>query len=163
MAVTTGSGVEPDNAKAYTRLCETQYTLGKWTHAQEACEQAILLDPTTSTPTSSWAKSSKAPQYEGAAQTLTCAELEAAQGIALAAREVECAYIRGLALVYLGECEEAWALLSGALTMNPEADQRRAILDGMARCTEYEDGFDLADIPTPEPPPTVSPDIIEVY
>ncbi len=155
----------PDNAKAYTRLCETQYTLGKWTHAQEACEQAILLDPDYIDAYQQLGKIQyKRRNYEGAAQTLaTCAELEAAQGIALAAREVECAYIRGLALVYLGECEEAWALLSGALTMNPEADQRRAILDGMARCTEYEDGFDLADIPTPEPPPTVSPDIIEVY
>lgn len=157
--------LEPDNVKAYTRLCDTQYALGEWTRAQEACEQAIMLDPAYIDAYQQLGKIQyKRKNLEGAAETLaTCADLEAAQGIPLAAREVECYYIRGLALAYLGDCELAWALFTDALSMEASADEAQAIVDGMAICAEYEDEYDLADIPTPVPQPTIPTDLVEIY
>lgn len=157
--------LEPDNVKAYTRLCDVQYAVGEWTRAQEACEQAILLDPGYIDAYQQLGKIQyKRRNFEGAAESLaTCAELESAQGIPLAAREVECNYIRGLALAYLGDCATAWPLFSDALLMEANVDETRAIMDGMALCAEHEDAFDMADIPTLEPVPTVPPEIIEVY
>lgn len=157
--------LKPDSAKAYTRLCETQYTMGEWTRAQEACEQAILLEPDYIDAYQQLGEIQyKRRNFEGAVESLAiCAELESAQGIAPSARDVECAYIRGLALVYLGDCATAWTLFTDALAMNPDANERRAILAGMASCAAYEDEFDLADIPTPEASSTVPPDIIDVY
>lgn len=38
--------MEPDNVKAYTRKCETYFTMREDAFAQEACEQAIQLDNT---------------------------------------------------------------------------------------------------------------------
>lgn len=38
--------MEPDNVKAYTRKCETYFTMREDALAQEACEQAIQLDNT---------------------------------------------------------------------------------------------------------------------
>ncbi len=156
---------EPYNVKAYTRLCDTFYTIGEWTRAQESCEQAILLEPDYIDAYQQLGKIQyKRRNFEGAVESLTtCAQLEDKQEIPLAGREVECYYIRGLALTYLGDCSTAWGLFTDALLMNPNADETRAVLDGMALCAEYEDDFDMVDIPTPEPTPTLSPSIIEVY
>ena len=38
--------------------------------------------------------------------------------------------------------------------MNPNPDETRPFTDGMALCAEYEDAFDVDDIPTPVPTPT---------
>lgn len=157
--------LEPGNVKAYTRLCDIQYAVGEWSRAQEACEQAIMLDADYIDAYQQLGKIQyKRRNFEGAVETLAiCADLEDRQGLALSAREVECTYIRALALAYLGDCDTAWPLFNDALLMDPNEDETRAVRDGMALCAEFEDAYDLADIPTPAPTPTALLEIIEVY
>ena len=157
--------LDQSNVKAYTRLCDTQYAVGEWSRAQEACEQAIMLDPSYIDAYQQLGKIQyKRRNFEGAVESFdTCAALEDSQGSPLSERDVECYYIRALALAYLGDCATAWSLFSDALVMNPNPDETRAIYEGMALCAEYEDAFDVDDIPTPAPTPTALLDIIEVF
>jgi len=154
--------LEPDNVKAYTRLCETDFAVGEWPQAQEACEQAALLDPTYSEAFQELGKVRyKRRNFEGAVEALqTCADLETAQGLRPA---IECTYIRGLALLYLDRCEEAWPLLQAALAMNPSEDEQRSIMDGLNGCADQAAGRDPARIPTATPAPTLPAEIIPVY
>jgi tetratricopeptide (TPR) repeat protein len=157
--------LEPDNVKAYTRLCETNFNIGEWAQAQEACEQAALLDPTYSEAFQELGKVRyKRRNFEGAVEALqTCADLEITQGIDPDARAIECTYIRGLALLYLDRCAEAWPLLQEAITMNPTEDEARSITQGLEECADYSAGRDPSVIATPTPAPTLPAEIIPVY
>lgn len=156
---------EPGNVKAYTRLCETYFTLGEWSQAQEGCEQAAQLDPTYSEAFQWLGKVRyKRRNFEGAVEALeTCAALQAAQDVPLAAREVDCYYVRGLSLAFLGQCDQAMPVLQDALLMNPIEDVHRAIYEGMTICTRPEDEYNMEDLPTPVPATAIPPDLVEIY
>mgnify|MGYP000992520889 CR=1 FL=1 len=55
------------------------------------------------------------------------------------------------------------SVLASREHITAHTDETRAIYDGMALCAEYEDAFDVDDIPTPVPTPTALLDIIEVF
>ncbi len=157
--------MEPNNVKAYTRKCETYFTMREDALAQEACEQAIQLDPT-------YAEAHRQlgmvrytrRNYEGAIESFEqCAVLQEGQNIPLHEREIECWYIRGLAWSLLARCDEAWPVLQEALQMSPNETIKGFINKGLMSCVNYEEEYDISDIPTPIPPTPVPPEPIGVF
>lgn len=157
--------MEPDNVKAYTRKCETYFQIREDSLAQEACEQAIQLDPAYPEAYRQLGMVQYARRnYEGAIESLeTCAQLQEAQNIPLNEREIQCWYIRGLAWALLARCDEAWPILQEALQMNPPESIKGFINTGLMSCVNYEEEYDVSDIPTPIPTTPVPPEPIGIF
>lgn len=157
--------MEPDNVKAYTRKCETYFTMREDSLAQEACEQALELDPT-------YAEAHRQlgmvrytrRNYEGAIESFEeCSRLQEEQNVPLNAREIECWYIRGLSHALLARCDQAWPVLREALQMNPNERIKGFINEGLMSCVNYEEEYDINDIPTPIPNTPVPPEPIGIF
>ncbi len=157
--------MEPDNVKAYTRKCETYFTMREDQLAQEACEQALQLDP-------DYAEAHRQlgmvkytrRNYEGAIESFEkCAELQIEQGVPLQEREIQCWYIRGLAHALLARCDQAWPVLKESLEMNPAESIKEAINKGLMSCVNYEEEYDISEIPTPIPNTPIPPEPIGIF
>ncbi len=157
--------MEPDNVKAYTRKCETYFTMREDSLAQEACEQALELD-------ASYAEAHRQlgmvrytrRNYEGAIESFEeCARIQVAQNIALYDREIECWYIRGLAHSLLARCDQAWPVLKESLQMNPGEQIKGYINQGLMSCVNYEEEYNISDIPTPIPNTPIPPEPIGIF
>ena len=157
--------MEPDNVKAYTRKCETYFEMREDSLAQEACEQAIELDPT-------YAEAHRQlgmvqytrRNYEGSIESFEqCAELQIEQDVPIQDREIQCWYIRGLAHSVLARCDDAWPVLKEALEMNPNEQIKALINQGLMSCVNYEEEYDISQIPTPIPNTAVPPEPIPIF
>lgn len=157
--------MEPNNVKAYTRKCEAYFTMREDQPAQEACEQAIQLDPNYPEAYRQLGMVEYTRRnYEGAIESFTtCADLQEAQGIPLEEREIECYYIRGLAHALLARCDEAWPVLKEALQMNPNETIKGLINKGLMMCVNYDDNYDINQIPTAIPNTPIPPEPIGVF
>lgn len=157
--------MEPDNVKAYTRKCETYFQMREDALAQEACEQALQLDPTYPEAHRQLGMVRYTRRnYEGAIEEFAlCAQLQEAQNVPLFEREIECWYIRGLAWALLARCDEAWPILQQALLMNPDERTKGFINQGLMSCVNYEEEYDISDIPTPIPNTPVPPEPINIF
>jgi tetratricopeptide (TPR) repeat protein len=157
--------MEPDNVKAYTRKCETYFTIRDDQAAQEACEQAIQLDPEYPEARRQLGMVNYTRRnYEGAIEQFElCATLQEEQGIPLQDREIECYYIRGLAWSLLARCDKAWLVLQDALAMYPNETIKGLINEGLMLCVQYEDEYDVNDIPTPIPSTPIPPEPIGIF
>lgn len=157
--------MEPDNVKAYTRKCETYFTMREDQMAQEACEQAIQLDPAYPEAHRQLGMVRYTRRnYEGAIESFEeCARLQEVQQIPLQDREQQCWYIRGLAWALLARCDEAWPVLQQALEMNPSETIKGFINEGLMLCVNYEEEYDISDIPTPIPTKEEPPEPIGVF
>ena len=152
--------MQPNNAKAYLRMCEAYTQVGEHRRGQGYCDDALALNP-------NYAQAYRAlgqtqyPQrnYEGAIESFErCVEL--------GSQEIECYYLRGLAHYYLGQCNEAWDILSDALVRerarwtgsDEDNPVIRSIFEGLrlvtVSCEAYR-GQALPQPPTATPiPPT---------
>ena len=158
--------MESDNVKAYTRKCETYFRMREDSLAQEACEQAIQLDPTYPEAHRQLGMVRYTRRnYEGAIESFArCAELQEEQGVPLAEREIQCYYIRGLAWSLLARCDQAWPILQDALQMNPAESIKSLINQGLMSCVNVDEAdYDINDIPTPIPPTPIPPEPIGVF
>lgn len=157
--------MEPDNVKAYTRKCETYFTMREDALAQEACEQAIQLDPTYPEAHRQLGMVRYTRRnYEGAIESFEeCARLQEEQGVPLPEREIECYYLRGLAWALLARCDQAWPVLQNALLMNPSEQTKSHINEGLMLCVNYDDDYDISDVPTPIPPTPIPPEPIGIF
>jgi tetratricopeptide (TPR) repeat protein len=157
--------MEPENVKAYTRKCETYFTMREDSLAQEACEQAIQLDaayPEAHRQLGMVRYTRR--NYEGAIESFEeCARLQEEQGILLPDREIECYYIRGLAHSLLARCDEAWPVLQDALQMKPNETIKGYINQGLMSCVNYDEEYDINDIPTPIPNTPIPPEPIGIF
>lgn len=164
-AYDTVLAMEPDNVKAYTRKCETYFTMREDQLAQEACEQAIQLDDTYPEAHRQLGMVRYTRRnYEGSIESFeTCANLQEQQGVPLQDREIQCYYIRGLAWALLARCDQAWPVLQEALQMNPAESIKGAINEGLMSCVNYEEEYTIEDIPTPIPPTPVPPEPIGIF
>lgn len=152
--------LQPQNAKAYLRLCETYTAIGEHRRAQGYCEDALTLDQQYA---QAWRALGQTMyprrNYEGAIEAFN-------QCVALGSQEIECYYLRGLSHYYLGECPQAWDVLSDSLTraraVSTTADNENpviiSIMSGLRLITENCEGYAgraLPQAPTPTPiPPT---------
>jgi len=157
--------MEPDNVKAYTRKCETYFQMREDALAQEACEQAIQLDPTYPEAHRQLGMVRYTSRnYEGAIESFeTCARLQEEQGIPLPEREQACYYLRGLAWALLARCDQAWPILQDALQMNPAETIKGFINEGLMLCVNYDENYDISEIPTPVPTAVPPPEPIGVF
>ena len=152
--------MQPNNAKAYLRMCEAYTQIGEHRRGQGYCDDALTLNP-------NYAQAYRAlgqtqyPQrnYEGAIESFE-------KCIELGSEEIECYYLRGLAHYYLGQCDDAWNILNDSLVRErarwtgPDEDNPviRSILGGLSlttdNCEAYR-GRALPQAPTATPiPPT---------
>ena len=143
--------LEPGNAKAYLRICQTYAEVGEFSEGTRFCETATEIDAGYAP---AWQMLGQLQynrrNYESAVDSLErCVE----EGSAA----VECFYIRGLAYYFLGECDRAWETLleSMSYTSAPSIIDiiNRGLRDIRADCPGYED----ARLPTPVPPTPVPP------
>ena len=102
--------------------------------------------------------------YEGAIESFeTCARLQEEQGIPLPEREQACYYLRGLAWALLARCDQAWPILQDALQMNPAETIKGFINEGLMLCVNYDENYDISEIPTPVPTAVPTPEPIGVF
>jgi len=143
--------IDPDNAKAYLRMCETYGSVGEFIVASGFCETALELDDEYS---SAWRMLGQLQynrrNYEGAIDSFNnCIEF--------GSTEVECFYLRGLAHYFLGQCNDAWIVLNEALTYAVQDSIIENINYGLGaiqlRCAGYENQA----LPTAVPPTAIPP------
>lgn len=155
--------MQPNNAKAYLRLCETYTEIGEHKRAQGYCEDAVTLRPEYA---EAWRAlgQTQYPQrnYEGAIESFeTCVKLE--QSRPPEDQEIECFYLRGLAHYYLGECQQAWDILTEsinrerAVSSDPSDPVLVNSLEGLRLITENCTGFAGRGLPTAIPPTAIPP------
>lgn len=159
MAVATYNSIidmDPDNAKAYLRLCETYARVENADHrvAQPYCDEAIRIDPAYGPAYRETGRMQYVRRnYEGAIESFN-------ECVSLGTDDIECYYLRGLAHYFLGDCEDAWAVLTEsqtrAVAQNEGAGVMGSIDQGLSDIRRNCPGFVAVDIPT-APPPTALP------
>ncbi len=158
MAVATYNRIielEPENPRVYLRLCELYAGVGLFTEAQGFCEQAIALNPSYGEAYRELGRMRyNRRNYEGSIESFE-------QCVAFGAQDIECWYLRGLALYRINRCDEAWDVLNEALIRVQSIPDSALIeqnirfgLEGITlRCT----GFAGVPLPTPIPPTPIPP------
>ncbi len=143
--------LEPDNAKAYVRICETYGEVGEFLEAARYCETATELNEDYA---EAWAKLGQMQytrrNYEGAVASLEeCADK--------GSTAVECYYLRGLAYYYLADCSKAWDILIESFNYTDEPHIINLINRGLASVRADCSGYAGAQLPTPIPPTPIPP------
>ncbi len=150
--------LEPDNAKAYLRLCETYSAQGEFSQAQDFCEQAIEIDDQFALAYRELGRMQyNRRNYEGAIESFeTCVDLGATPDNA-----IECWYLRGLAHYYLGDCDQAWEILNDALVKADVLVDKDLVVEninkGLGFITLRCPGYAGRPLPTAIPPTAIPP------
>ncbi len=140
--------LQPRNAKALLRLCETYTQVGQNEQAEGFCDDALSIDTT-------YADAYKVRggvrfrrrNYEDA-----IVDFKACQGNDSTA--IECVYQQGLAYYYIGgptNCDSAWGLLGQAQDMKPDPQIVTIIQTGLKLVTENCVKYNNQALPTIEP------------
>lgn len=159
MAVATYNRIlemDPDNARAYLRLCETYAGVdnAEFRIAQPYCDEALRIDPEFG---SAYRETGRMQynrrNYEGSIESFE-------QCVALGAEDIECWYLRGLAHYWLAQCEDAWNVLQEAQVRARANNEGQGVLaaieTGLFNVTQNCEGYQ--NVPIPEPPtPTPIP------
>lgn len=163
--------LDPDNERAYLRLCETYAAVGLFQDAEFFCDDALTIDEYYASAHRMRGQLRYSRRnYEGAIESFqTCLDLEvdpSGQTIGydfddvddLGNIEIECLYLRGWANYLLDNCDEAWRLLDISL-QHPEAEGQTLdrILIGLENITIRCAGYQARQLPTPIPPTPIPP------
>jgi len=148
--------MEPENAKANLRLCETYARVddADFRVAQPYCDRALEIDPDYGSAYRETGRMQYARRnYEGAIDSFEeCRDL--------GADDIECWYLAGLSHYWLDECDDAWEILleSQELAVAQQQPQQitDTIEDGLFFITENCVGYTDQTRPT-VPPPTPLP------
>lgn len=143
--------IDPNNAKAYLRICETYASVGEFITGSGYCETALEIDSEYG---SAWRMLGQLQytrrNYEGSIESFN-------NCVKYGSTEIECYYIRGLAHYFLGQCDRAWIVLNEALQFATQDLIIENIMNGMEgiklRCSGYEN----QSLPTPIPPTSIPP------
>ncbi len=147
--------MQPENARAYQRLCEAYNQVGEIRRAIGYCQDSLGINDQDATTWASYGHVQyRNRNYEGAIESFeTC--------IRLGSEDIRCWYLRGLAHYYLGQCEQAWNVLTEALNIlgqpvgfNPVYE---ATIDGFELITVSCTGFSGRALPTAVPPTAIPP------
>jgi tetratricopeptide (TPR) repeat protein len=155
--------LEPRNARAMLRLCETYFSAGEASQAEGYCQDAIDQNPNPVLMAQSYRQlgmvNYSRRNYEGSIENFArCEEL--------GSTEIQCYYLRGLAHYYLarpgnGNCELAWEYLNKSVDLARELPDSQNIQDDITlglnltiqTCPQYS-GQAVATIAPTEIPPT---------
>lgn len=156
----------PRSVKAWARKCRTLFQQRDDANAQEACEQAISLNPSYVEAQFNLGRVQYTQsQFEPAiASFQACVQLMDAQGWPLNERIPECYYFQGLAYYSLGNCSAAEPLLREALEVDDSERTRDLALMGLDLCAAAPPPQDDATTPplTGTLAPTAPPPI-DIY
>lgn len=138
--------LDPTNAKAYLRKCETLAAVGLFRRAEPFCETALQLDPQYADAYRMLGQLRYSLRnYESAIESFnTC--------VSLGSEAIECYYIRGLAHYFLGQCDDAWRVLNESLARGPAQPIIDAIKIGLSNVTVNCAAYRGQQLPTPIPP-----------
>lgn len=161
--------IEPNNERAYARLCQTYAAVGLFQEAEGYCDEAIFIEPDYALAHQVRGQLRYSRRnYEGAIEEFqTCIRLDLGLSdnteIDLASFEpddvaIECLYIHGLAHYFLNQCDLAWELLNMALNHPGSIENvRLQILQGLENITINCVGYQGRGLPTPVPPTPIPP------
>lgn len=147
--------MQPENARAYQRLCEAYNTAGEIRRAIGYCQDSLAINDQNSTTWASYGHVQyRNRNYEGAITSFnTCIELDGT--------DIRCWYLRGLAHYYLGECDDAWNVLTDAANRIGTTDTTNpvysSILSGFDLIGQSCSGFQGRGAPTALPPTALPP------
>lgn len=138
--------MDADNAKAYLRLCETYASVGEFITATGFCETALDINPAYA---SAWRMLGQLQynrrNYESSIESFN-------NCVQFGSSEVECYYIRGLAHYFLGQCDDAWAVLRDSFSYTVQEPIIETINTGLTNVTINCPGYENRSLPTPIPP-----------
>lgn len=143
--------IDPENERAYLRLCETYSSVGQFRQAQGFCETALEFNPNYGSAYRELGRMQyNRRNYEGAIESFeTC--------VSLGTEDIECYYLRGLAHYFLAQCDAAWDVLQQALNRVEEGSIRDNILIGMENVTVNCPAYQGRALPTAIPPTAIPP------
>ncbi len=151
--------MQPDNARAYLRLCDAYFSIGENITATQYCQQALNINPEYAVAWASLGQTQYSRRnYESAIESFeTC--------LRYGSTDIRCYYLRGLALYYLGNCEDAWNVLTEAQNLiqqenqNPNNPVLLATMEGLRLITATSSctGFANRALPTAIPPTAIPP------
>lgn len=155
--------LEPENAKAYLRICETRANVAeaRFDEAQPYCDRAIQIDPTYGDAYMQRGRMQYLRRnYEGAIESFELCVNYGSQAI-------ECWYLRGLAHYFLSNCDDAWNILQESRTIAQAQGSLESITDsieiGLYNVTQHCAGYSGFALPTAIPPTPVPPTPIGGY
>lgn len=143
--------LEPDNAKAYLRICQTYAEVGEFQAGTEFCEVATEINPEYAP---AWQFLGQL-QYSRRNYETAVDSLE--RCVDLGSTAVECYYIRGLAYYFLGDCQRSWDTLLQAFSFTRDEAVIDIINRGLRDIRFDCPGFENAQLPTPIPPTPIPP------
>lgn len=143
--------LEPGNAKAYLRICQTYAEVGEFLEGSRYCEIATEIDDSYAP---AWQYLGQLQynrrNYESALDSLErCVEL--------GSTAVECYYIRGLAYYFLDQCDTAWGVLQEALQYTRQPSIIAIINEGLGGIRANCPGYENVRLPTAIPPTAIPP------
>ena len=155
--------MQPDNIRAYLRLCETFYQVRDDSQATGYCNDAIQrasTDPTNPDLAEAYRQRGQIRysrrNYEGAIEDFE-------QCVALGSDDIECWYIRGLAHYYLGgeNCDDAWDILNESMVRIGRQGIGEPVLsntlEGLRLVTDNCSSYFGRALPTEIPPTQIPP------
>jgi tetratricopeptide (TPR) repeat protein len=151
--------MQPENARAYLRLCDAYFEARENERATDYCQDAVTINPEYS---QAWASLGQTQysrrNYEGAIESFErCFELAGEDA------DIRCYYLRGLAHYYLADCTEAWDILSDSVNriraLNPAPDNPvlLAAQEGLRLVTVSCPAYSNRPLPTAIPPTPIPP------
>lgn len=157
--------MQPENARAYLRLCDAYFGASENQRAEDYCQQAVNINPEYSLAYASLGQTQYSQRnYEGA-----IASFELCVQYGNNDYDVRCDYIRGLAHYYLAdtpeECQVAWETLTEALNRidpslrNESNSVYNNTVEGLRLITvsQWCTAYQGRAMPTPIPPTALPP------
>lgn len=151
--------MQPENARAYLRLCDAYFEARENRRASDYCQNAVDINPQYAQAWASLGQTQYSQRnYEGAIESFE-------QCVALAGddADIRCFYLRGLAHYYLGDCDDAWRILSDSVERirATSDDASNPVLlasqEGLRLVTVSCPAYTNRALPTPIPPTPIPP------
>lgn len=149
--------MQPENARAYLRLCDAYFEARENVRASDYCQDALAIDPEYAQAWASYGQTQYSRRnYEGAIQSFeNC--------LTYGSTDIRCYYLRGLAHYYLNDCDDAWSILNESVNRitvvsnDPGNPVLQAAQEGLRLVTISCTGYQGRALPTAVPPTAVPP------
>ena len=147
--------LDPRDERAYLRLCQAYAKVGQNDQAQGYCEDSLDINPEYA---QAWTEVGRARytrrNYEGSIEAFN-------NCVAYGSEQIECWYLRGLAHYYLGQCDQAWDVLTEALPRAEQLIDKEPIIanirEGLRLTTVSCTRYASMPLPTNIPPTAIPP------